>query len=254
MVEWESEYFAVEAFTNKNKWNGSIKAKKENLLALAPFFLGKSDTLLSRIDTNFLLADLRLKDSLASLPESGAEVAAISKLFKGEAIYGSNASLSRFKDLAPHYRIVHLSTHGKADDRLGDYAYLAFGMPDAQRTFDKLYARDLYNLSLNADLVVLSACETGVGQLQRGEGIISLARAFAHAGAKSIVTTLWKVREKQSKDIVLAFYNYLLKGSPKDEALRLAKLEFLQKNTLKTELLHPFFWASFIGIGDMQKL
>ena len=226
----------------------------QKLLAMAPFFLGNADTLLSQIDSTEFIAGITLRDTLTALPSSGPEVASIHKILKGQALYGKAATMAQFQKLAPQARILHLSTHGKADDRLGDYAYLAFGMPNAQGTFEKLYARDLYNLSLNADLVVLSACETGIGKLQRGEGIVSLARAFAYAGAKSIVTTLWKVSDEQSKNLMTSFYKYLSKGKEKDEALRLAKLEFLQKNEKKTELLHPFFWASFIGIGDMRGL
>ncbi len=144
----------------------------QKLLAMAPFFLGNADTLLSKVDSTELLADvaLRTRDTLTALPNSGPEVASISKILPGQAFYGREATLQKFQELASGSRILHLSTHGKADDRLGDYAYLAFGMPNAQGTFDKLYARDLYNLSLNADLVVLSACETGIGKLQRGGG------------------------------------------------------------------------------------
>ena len=238
----------------RNKTHSQEPTQK--LLAMAPFFLGNADTLLSKVDSTELLTDvaLRTRDTLTALPNSGPEVASINKILPGQAFYGKEATLQKFQELASRSRILHLSTHGKADDRLGDYAYLAFGMPNAEGTFEKLYARDLYNLSLNADLVVLSACETGIGKLQRGEGIVSLARAFAYAGAKSIVTTLWKVSDEQSKNLMTSFYKYLSKGKEKDEALRLAKLEFLQKNEKKTELLHPFFWASFIGIGDMRGL
>ena len=224
----------------------------QKLLAMAPFFLGNADTLLSQIDSTEFIAGITLRDTLTALPSSGPEVASIHKILKGQALYGKAATMAQFQKLAPQARILHLSTHGKADDRLGDYAYLAFGMPNAQGTFEKLYARDLYNLSLNADLVVLSACETGIGKLQRGEGVVSLARAFAYAGAKSIVTTLWKVSDEQSKNLMSSFYKYLSKGKDKDEALRLAKLDFLKANEKRTELLHPFFWASFIGIGDMR--
>ncbi len=226
----------------------------QKLLAMAPFFLGNADTLLSQVDSTEFIAGISLRDTLTALPNSGEEVARIHKILKGQALYGKAATLAQFQKLAAQARILHLSTHGEADDRLGDYAYLAFGMPNADGTFEKLYARDLYNLSLNADLVVLSACETGIGKLQRGEGIVSLARAFAYAGAKSIVTTLWKVSDEQSKNLMSSFYKYLSKGKEKDEALRLAKLDFLKANEKRTELLHPFFWASFIGIGDMERI
>ncbi|MFT5386704.1 MAG: CHAT domain-containing protein, partial [Saprospiraceae bacterium] len=219
----------------------------ESLLAMAPFYQGDVHEMVARIDTSELLA---LRDSLAALPASGEEVAAIVKILDGTPSYGSAASLQQFEQLAANYRILHLSTHGKADDRVGDYAYLAFGVPDEAGTFDRLYARDLYNYSLNADMVVLSACETGIGKLQRGEGIISLARAFAYAGAKSIFTTLWQVSDEKTKDLMVYFYKNLKKGKTKDEALRNAKLEYLEKN--EREAIHPFFWAGLIGIGDMS--
>jgi CHAT domain-containing protein len=116
-----------------------------------------------------------------------------------------------------------------------------------------LYVRDLYNLELNADLVVLSACETGLGRLRRGEGIISLARAFAYAGARAIVTTLWSVDDEKAKDLMLDFHGHLKRGEPVDAALRRAKLDYLQRRPGPAEA-HPFFWAGFAPIGDMRPL
>ncbi len=221
------------------------------LLAMAPFSQDDVSELVAQTDSTDLLA-ISLRDSLGTLPGSGEEVAVINTLWNGTSIFGSEASLAEFHQKASDYRILHLSTHGKADDRVGDYAYLGFGVPDEQGTFDKLYARDLYNYSLNADMVVLSACETGIGKLQKGEGIISLSRAFAYAGAKSIFTTLWQVSDEKTKDIFISFYNYLKKGKSKDEALRLAKLDYLKANAGKGQGTHPFFWAGLIGIGDMS--
>lgn len=98
-------------------------------------------------------------------------------------------------------------------------------------------------------MVVLSACETGIGKLKKGEGIVSLARAFAYAGAKSIFTTLWKVSDDKTVDLTLPFYQYLRKGWSKDKALRQAKLDYLKR--YKGAPAHPFYWAGMIGIGDM---
>ncbi|MCB0520595.1 MAG: CHAT domain-containing protein [Saprospiraceae bacterium] len=221
------------------------KAPTKGVLTMAPFFQGDVQGLISRIDTTDFLA---LRDSLQALPASGEEAASVAKLMKGSSFYGADASLEKFREQAGGYRILHLSTHGKADDRQGDYAYLAFGRPGS---FDKLYARDLYNYSLNADMVVLSACETGIGKLRKGEGIVSLARAFAYAGAKSIFTTLWQVSDEKTKDLMVYFYKNLQQGKSKDEALRLAKLDFLKRNKGQGGFDHPFFWAGMIGIGDM---
>ncbi|MFZ2899853.1 MAG: tetratricopeptide repeat protein [Saprospiraceae bacterium] len=222
-----------------------------DLLAMAPFYRGDAMAMAAWADTSGWL--LALRDSLGALPSSGEEVAAISKNWKrGIAFYGTDASVEKFRELASRCRIIHLSTHGRADDRLGDYAYLAFSRPGEPDAFDKLYARDLYNLSLNADMVVLSACESGIGKLRKGEGIVSLARAFAYAGASSIFTTLWKVSDESTKELCIRFYRHLKAGKPKDEALRQAKLDYLKQNKGKGEASHPFFWAGMIGIGDMR--
>lgn len=229
-----------------------VKPKREfipkTLLAMAPFYRGDSRALELEFDHH--MASLVLKDSLSLLPASGVEVSIINKLLEGDALYSEKATRSTFLEMASEYRIIHLSTHGQADDRMGDYAFLAFSHPNKVTTFEKLYARELYNLSLNADLVTLSACETGIGQLRTGEGIVSLARAFAYAGAKSIFTTLWKVSDEKTKDLMINFYRYLQLGQPKDEALQRAKIDFLKAH--KGQMgEHPFFWAGLIGIGDM---
>jgi len=226
------------------------KAEINGALAIAPFFRGDVKLLTSRLDS---LDIISRSSTLDTLKYSGEEVIKVKKSMGGAYWLGQDASIERFKKEAPRYRYLHLSTHAVADDRVGDYAYLAFSMPDNPQHFDKFYVRDIYNLPLQAnEMVVLSACETGIGELKRGEGIISLARAFAYAGAKSIFTTLWKVDDYRTSYLMERFYLHLDKGFSKDKALRQAKLDFL--NEYKGLKAHPFFWASFIGIGDMQPI
>jgi CHAT domain-containing protein len=222
---------------------------KREMLAVAPFTT--VDTVLSsHLDQSDWLASTR-SDTLLGLPYSKAEVDSIQKIFKTDAFYGAEASEAAFVDRAGDYRILHLSTHGKADARVGDYSYLAFyPQPDSLEN-ELLYVRDLYNLQLNADLVVLSACETGTGELQQGEGIISLARAFAYAGAKSIATTLWQVNDQSTQELMVRFYRYLKSGMTKDAALRQAKLDYLDGHN--DTGAYPFYWAAFIGVGDMGR-
>lgn len=226
---------------------------QKSLLAIAPFYMENIPQLKARIDTSDFSLETQTRDSLGKLVASGIEVASITKIWNGEALYNEAATIEAFHKMAADYQIIHLSTHGKADDRVGDYAYLAFNASKGE-AYTKLYARDLYNLSFNTDMVMLSACETGIGKLQKGEGIISLARAFAYAGAKSIFTTLWKVDDEKTKDLVIEFYKNLKQGKAKDEALHLAKLDFLQKHKGKGMATHPFFWSGMIGIGDMRSL
>lgn len=221
------------------------------LLALAPFSEERAGEAVARVDDADPLA---LRDSLGPLPASGEEVAAVAELLDGQAWYGMEASLEMFRKEAGRYRILHLATHGKADGRLGDYAYLAFAVPGQPGIFDKLYARMIYNFSLNADMVVLSACETSIGPLQRGEGIISLSRAFAYAGARSVFTTLWPVSDSRTQSLMVSFYQNLKDGQTKDAALRKAKLDYLEQHSGRGEAVHPFFWAGLIGIGDMEGL
>lgn len=190
-----------------------------------------------------------MRKALKPLPHSGEETYRSANIMGGQSLVGAEATEARFIKMAGQARILHLATHGQANDRAGDYCFLAFEERKDSLENELLYARDIYNLQLNADLVTLSACETGIGELQGGEGIISLARAFAYAGAKSIVTSLWSVSDAKTKDLMVDFYKNLRRGALKDEALRQAKLDYLKRN--KGQAAHPFFWASFVGIGDM---
>ncbi len=219
-------------------------------LSIAPFFKGDIAATLARIDTLDLVVSRG--DTLQALPFSGDEAAKIAKITSGDHWLGTEANLDNFIKKAPDYRILHLSTHGIADDKVGDYAYLAFGNSNSQNQYEKLFIRDIYNIPLNADMVVLSACKTAYGKLQRGEGIISMARAFAYAGSKSIITSHWSVDDQSTGVIMEDFYRELAKGFSKDKALQKAKLTYLENN--KGLKAHPFYWAAFIGIGDMSKI
>ena len=246
-------------------WNEmkSKKHKKEpskSLVAFAPFYEGSYtlidstinlvfDTLSDGRDTT-IFQDVVSRKTYAPLPSSGIEAGTVSKLYKGDYFVNGDATEQKFYDIAGDYRFIHLSTHGVADARQGDYSYLAFAEQKDSIENEFLYVRDIYNTSLNADLVFLSACETAQGELQRGEGIISLARAFAYAGAKSIITTLWQVDDAATKDISIDFYKNLKKGFTKDVALRQAKLRHIK--SARSAQKHPFFWAAMIGIGDME--
>jgi CHAT domain-containing protein len=189
-----------------------------------------------------------LRNTLDTLRFSGAEVYRIAGMMKGRAYYGARADKARFYAEAKTARILHLSTHGVADNREGDFSYLVFA---GTHGGDSLYVKDMYALALKAELVVLSACETGTGALQRGEGVISLARAFAYAGAKSIVTTLWSVNDASSRDLMVDFYTNMLTGQPKNLALGYAKRGYIR---LHHDKAHPFYWAGFVGVGDMDPI
>ncbi len=170
----------------------------------------------------------------------------------GGSIYLEDKATKRlFLSLAGSYGILHLATHASVDSENPLQSYIAFypnqGESDAGY---RLYTQELYNLKLDSvKLVILSACEAGGGQLVNGEGIISLARAFAYAGCPNIVTTLWKAADRSAAQITTSMHDYLREGYTKDEALRLAKIDYLNSD-IHPLMKAPFYWANFIFIGD----
>ena len=186
------------------------------------------------------------------LPFALPEVERAHDLFAGRLFTGSTATESHFRQYAAHSRILHLATHAFADDRQPLYSGLLFS-PEADTTFDgSLYAYEIYHLDLPAELAVMSACNTGYGELAEGEGVVSLGRAFSYAGCRSVVMSLWLANDAATATIVSDFYGYLAGGMPKDEALRQAKLNYL--STADGLTAHPYFWGALVAVGDMRPL
>lgn len=186
--------------------------------------------------------------TLLPIPGAKAEVGKISTIYKGTVFEGSAASESAFKIEASKYNILHLSAHTIIDNDNPMYSKLVFSPVSDKKDDGLLNTYELFNMKLGAELAVLSACNTGNGRLQLGEGIISIARGFFYAGVPSVVMTLWSVEDASSAQLMELFYKYLHKGLPKDEALRQAKLEFLSHcDQLET---YPYFWAGYVNIGD----
>ncbi len=181
----------------------------------------------------------------ADLPGAEKEIEEITRIAGGKPFMGVEATEQNFKKYAHRYKILHLALHGRADDVYPQFSELVFTPSPGED--GKLRAIELYNMRLNAQLAVLSGCETGYGKLQRGEGLLSLGHAFAYAGAPSIVVSQWKVPDASTAEIMISFYNLLKKGYAKDEALAGAKKLFLENHP---ELAHPFFWAGFVVSGN----
>lgn len=149
-----------------------------------------------------------------------------------------DATTTRFQDLAPKAAIIHLSTHASADSLPHiDFADTTFSLPT------------LYAMQLSADLVVLSACETGLGDLLNGEGVMSLARGFAYSGASNMMASLWSVREKSTQFLTQEFYKSLEEGKPKATALHLAKKKYLESQDMGDNYL-PYYWVGMVYIGQ----
>lgn len=187
---------------------------------------------------------------LARLPYSRYEVEEIARLFgEGEAkLYlDDEASEENVKaeGRLSRYRIVHFSVHGlinKTHPRLSGIMLAPSKAGDGL-----LSAYEIFNLKLNAELVTLSACETGLGKEVKGEGIMGLMRAFMYAGTPSVMVTLWKVDDKSAADLMIGFYKYWQGGGKgklsKAEALRRAQLDAIKQGSL------PYYWAPFILVG-----
>lgn len=194
-----------------------------------------------------------VRDGLLDLPYAKREVESIAELMDGHSFLGQEASEGRFKEKAADYQILHLSLHTLLNDREPLQSDLVFTPTQDSLEDGFLSAAELYNLDLNAELAVLSACNTGFGKFQRGEGVMSLSRAMAYVGVPATVMSLWKVPDRATSQIMIAFYQYLKEGMAKDEALRQAKLEYLN-SVVEPDQKQAYYWAGFVAAGDMRPI
>jgi CHAT domain-containing protein len=182
------------------------------------------------------------------LPASREEIAGL----PGSRYLGPEATKARFLRDLNRYSILHLATHAvsSADNAAG--SFIAFYPQTDTPIEDCLFLEELYGLDLNKTrLVVISACETGQGELVSNEGVISLARAFAYAGCASSISSLWKADDQATSFILRRFYVYLEKGYKKSTALRQAKLDYLASGTVNKS---PAYWSHLVLIGDTAPL
>lgn len=185
---------------------------------------------------------------LAVLKGAEHEVTSIAELIRSKFNIFSPAGKSDFINHASDYHILHLAMHSVVNDVNPMMSEMVFAMDS---TGQSLTAGELYGMQLHSALAVLSACNTGMGQLQRGEGIMSFSRAFAYAGVPSAVISLWKVPDEATSKIMVGFYRHLKNGEPKDRALQLARQQFVRDNP---EYAHPFFWSGFILTGTADPI
>jgi len=189
-------------------------------------------------------------ESFQSLPNSAKEVKAIAKNFKNPRVFtGKKATEGRFKKLAGDYRFIHLATHYLTSDNEPMISKVVLSQARREGEDGYLQMYEVFNLHLNADLVILSGCNTGLGTLQRGEGLIGISRAFFYAGASSLVVSLWPVDDESTAILMKSFYSHLKEGQDKAAALREAKIEMLRTAGVKRD---PFYWGPFVLIGDIK--
>ena len=193
------------------------------------------------------------RDGSVQLPHAQEEISRISEMIGGQGFFQTSALESDFHREADQYQVLHLATHGLVEDQQPLYSKLVFA-PEDDSVYDGfLHAYEIYNMRLPANLVVLSACNTGVGKLEKGEGIMSLSRAFFYAGVKSLLMSLWKVSDESTSELMVSFYEGLKAGEDKDLALQQAKVEYIQNQEIAMKS-HPYFWAGFVLKGDAGAL
>lgn len=195
------------------------------------------------------ILDKKLGDGIRLEPLPGAkeEAKKIGSLFEHNTVLlGNEATETEFKKRASQAHVVHIATHGMLNDKEPMYSSLVLKNKDAEDGL--LHTYELYNMQIAADMVVLSACNSGIGKLQKGEGVISLARGFAQAGVPNLIMTLWPISDKATQELMILFYGNLKKGQPKHKALQQAKIEFLDR--ARGRASQPYFWSAFLLIGN----
>ena len=214
-------------------------------------FLGIGDVPTRRLRNGggfFELKNARLNP----LPATKDEVIAISELVGNRSIQllGEHATEAALKALPlSEFQILHFALHGISSERMASRSALVLA-PNSETGEDGLLeAPEISDLNLNADLVVLSGCDTGRGDPLQADGVVAnLARSFLLAGAKTVVASLWGADDYYTRTLMKRFYSYLVQGMDKGSALRLAKLALI--NFYGREKALPVYWAGFVMIGE----
>ncbi|HEX5760277.1 MAG TPA: CHAT domain-containing tetratricopeptide repeat protein [Thermoanaerobaculia bacterium] len=202
------------------------------------------------VSDNWLLQQLRA----APLPAARREVQEIAHVLSGAGarLYIDREAVEenvKGNPVVENARRLHFAAHGFVNEEQPQLSGLLLGRRPGSAEDGLLQMYEVFNLRLAAESVVLSACETGLGKRVSGEGLITLARAFFHAGARSVVVSLWKVRDASTRDLMVRFYRGLDRGQAGVEALRSAKLQMIRDG----RFAHPFYWAPFVLVGDAQE-
>ncbi len=250
MNSYNISYHANQSLIKGEDLTRSVKVR--SLACFAPEYKEDGiDSLL--LASNKIYASV-VRDGNYALPGAQLEVSKIEELLGGDAYVGSEANEASFVAHSLDKDIVHLAMHSIMNEENGMNSFLLFGDKKDSLYDQKLFAFEVYQLEMENELLVLSACNTGTGELQDGEGSLSMAHAFQYAGAKSIVSSLWRVPDEASAYLMTKFYSFLKDGLRKDHALREAKLAYINDETIPDSQKTPYYYAGFIATGDMSPL
>lgn len=225
----------------------------QSYLGIAPeYSSGSPKDLMVMTGDSMLLAER----DFGELMFNKNEVVQVYDIFGGQTLLDTEATRENFLRHVTEAKLIHLSMHAYVDEANPDQSGLVFSdFREENQGISKngfIAISELSTLKLNAEMVMLSACETGYGYLERGEGPLSLGRAFKMAGCPTSAMSIWKANDYSTSQIMISYAQYLADGEEKDKALQLAKLDYLANADRNTS--HPYFWASFILHGDNAPL
>jgi CHAT domain-containing protein/tetratricopeptide (TPR) repeat protein len=234
---WEIPFEALQTSTDDNAF---MLYKHSINYANSLTFLSQNSQI-RRHNENMAVgfAPVNFKDNFSDLLYSKKELEQLKYFDDPELFFNSDSTKRNLKNNLQGYKIIHISTHAGID---------MYNEPFLALNDSVISLNELYTTKNSAELVVLSACETGKGELYNGEGVMSLSRGFFNTGAKSVMSTLWSIEDKSTSKIMELFYKNLNKGYTKSEALHYAKLDYLENHSLSES--SPYYWASIVLIGD----
>jgi CHAT domain-containing protein len=218
------------------------RSLRNTLVAFAPSYDGMV------LEDSLLVSWPNLRGEIRSLPFAALESEDAVEQCGGEAYLADEATEEAYKREAGKYDIIHLAMHTLINDRDPAYSKMIFSDSGDGTDDGMLNTYEVYSVPVNAMMVVLSSCNTGVGKLVSGEGILSLARGFLYAGSRSVVMSMWAVEDNSASQVVGSFYKNMRSGQTKSTALRSARLKFLR--TASQGGSHPYFWSSMVIFGD----
>ena len=200
--------------------------------------------------------ELYLEDStsmkLQPLPGAKDEIQSAKKYFRGRVYMNSDVNKAKYFKECQRRKIIHLAMHAVLDSIEPMNSWFLISPFNISSNERKLHAYEIYSRKISSSLVLLSACNTGMGKVNRGEGIFSIARAFLLAGVKDVIYTQWSIADRSSAELMDRFYYYLSQGMPTDVALQKAKVDFILKGDPVKAF--PFYWAAYVLEGTPIEL
>jgi CHAT domain-containing protein len=257
LLEWKPLHVAVSAtvYAELKKGRRAVKAEGLRIAAFGdPRYPSVTREQAEKLTNPDVRAVVRRGAALSPLPFTREEVQTIAGLYPttSRTYLGEEATEGRAKGVGKDAQVLHFACHGLVDERFPLNSALALTIPESPKEGEEnglLQAWEIFDgLRIEAELVTLSACETGLGKEFGGEGLVGLTRAFQYAGARSVLASLWSVGDSSTSELMKGFYGGLKAGKSKDEALRGAQLKLLKDERTAS----PFHWAAFQIYGDWR--